>query len=110
MAEIGVVKCASVALRVGQAVLPASRRKFSTRQFTPPQLLAMLCLRRDADWTFRETAVRLAAQSDLRMALGLRHVPDDTRRHRCLRRLDETTIEPALTEVLHQWGRPSRGD
>ena len=78
MAEIGVVKFAGVALRVGQAVLPAYRSKFSKRQFTQPQLLAILCLMRYEDWTFRETEVRLAEHSDLRMALGLRHVPDYT--------------------------------
>jgi hypothetical protein len=36
MAEIGVVKFARVALRVGQVVLPAYRRKFFRRQVFPP--------------------------------------------------------------------------
>jgi hypothetical protein len=75
MAEVGLVTCARVALRLRQAALPAYRRTFSTHQFTQPQLLAMLCLMRYEDWTFRETEVRLAEPRELRAALGLGHVP-----------------------------------
>jgi hypothetical protein len=49
MAEIGLVTFAKVALAVGQAALPAYRSKFSKRQFTQPQLLAVLCLMRYED-------------------------------------------------------------
>jgi hypothetical protein len=38
-------------------VLPAQRAKFSKRQLTQPQLLAVLCLMRYEDWTFREAEV-----------------------------------------------------
>jgi hypothetical protein len=55
MAEVGFVKFATVALRVGQAALPAYRSKFSKCQFTQPQLLAILCLMRYEDWTFLRT-------------------------------------------------------
>ncbi|HXH09701.1 MAG TPA: hypothetical protein VNP04_08085 [Alphaproteobacteria bacterium] len=41
MAEVGLVTCASVALRLGRAVLPAYRSTFATRQGTQPQLLAI---------------------------------------------------------------------
>jgi hypothetical protein len=102
MAEVGLVKFATVALRVSQAVLPAYRSKFSKRQFTQPQLLAILCLMRDEDWTFREAEVRLAEHSNLRAALGLTHVPDYTTLYRCLRRLDEAVIEQALTAAVRQ--------
>jgi hypothetical protein len=75
MAEVGVVKFASVALRVGQAMLPTYRSKVVKRCFTQPQLLAILCLMRYEDWTFREAEVRLAEHRELRTALGLPHVP-----------------------------------
>jgi hypothetical protein len=78
MAEIGFVKFATMALQVGQAALPAYRSQFSKRQYTPPQLLAILCLMRYEDWTFREAEVRLAEHAELCTALGLRYVPDDT--------------------------------
>jgi hypothetical protein len=48
-----------LALGVSQSVLPAQRTKFSKRQFTQPQLLAVLCLMRYEDWTFREVEIRL---------------------------------------------------
>jgi hypothetical protein len=68
MAEIGLVTCATIALQVGQAALPASRSQFSKRQCTPPQLLAIRYLRRDEDWTFRAAEVRLAEHTELRAA------------------------------------------
>jgi hypothetical protein len=40
-----------------QAALPAQRIKFSKRQFTQPQLLAVLYLMHYEDWTFGETEV-----------------------------------------------------
>jgi hypothetical protein len=103
MAALGGVRVARVALRVSQAVLPASRRTFSTPQLTPPQRLAMLCLRRDEDWTCRDAEVRLAAQGEWRAALGLHSVPADTPLDRWLRRLDEAVlaqIRRALVERL----------
>jgi hypothetical protein len=58
MAEIGLVKFATLALQAGQAVLPAYRSKFSKHQFAQPQLLAILCLMRYEDWTFRANQLR----------------------------------------------------
>ena len=74
MAEMGLVRFAGLALEVGQAVLPAQRSKFSKRQFTQPQLLAVLCLMRYEDWTFREAEVRLSEHYELRSALRLSSV------------------------------------
>jgi hypothetical protein len=102
MAEIGLVTCATIALRVGQASLPTSRSKFSKHQFTQPQLLAILCLMRYEDWTFREAEVRLAEHAELRAALGLRHVPDYTTVYRSLRRLDEAALERTLSAVIQR--------
>jgi hypothetical protein len=100
MAEIGLVKFATIALQVGQAALPAYCSIFSKRQFTQPQLLAILCLMRYEDWTFREAEVRLAEHTELRTTLRLRHVPDYTTVYRFLRRLDESALEWTLSAVL----------
>ena len=102
MAEIGLVKFATIALRVGQASLPAYRSKFSKHQFQQPHLLAILCLMRYEDWTFREAEVRLAGHTELRTALRLRRVPDYTAVYRLLRRLDEVTLEQTLSAVVQQ--------
>jgi Transposase domain (DUF772) len=102
MAAVGLVKFATVALRVGQAVLPAYRSKFSKHRFEQPQLLAILCLMRYEDWTFREAEVRLAEHAELRAALGLQHVPDYTTVYRFLRRLDEAVLEQLLSAVVHR--------
>jgi len=45
-----------------------SRSCFSKHQFSQPQLLAILCLMRYEDWTFRETEVRLSEHGELRRA------------------------------------------
>src|SRR5438094_6480370 len=59
MAEVGLLPFARIALQVSRAVLPRYRSRFSKRQFTQPQLLAILCLMRYEDWTFRETEMQL---------------------------------------------------
>ena len=53
MAEVGLLPFARIALQVAKAVLPRYRSRFSKHQFTQPQLLAILCLMRYEDWTFR---------------------------------------------------------
>ncbi|MGB7281151.1 MAG: hypothetical protein WBE13_02720 [Candidatus Acidiferrum sp.] len=58
-AEVGLLPFARIALQVSKAVLPRYRSRFSKHQFTQPQLLAILCLMRYEDWTFREAEVRL---------------------------------------------------
>jgi len=107
MAEVGLVRFAQVALDVAQATVPRYRTCFSKHQFSQPQLLAILCLMRYEDWTFRETEVRLREHGELRRALALASVPDYTTLYRFLRRLHEPDLEHALEEV----GRrvPGRG-
>ena len=100
MAEVGLVKFATVALRVSQAVLPAYRSKFSKHRFRLPQLLAVLCLMRYEDWTFREAEVRLAEHQELRVALGLHSVPDYTTLYRFLLRLNEAVLEQTMGAVV----------
>ena len=75
MAEVGLVTFARVALRVGQSALPAYRSTCSKRRFQPPQLLAIRCLMRDEDWTFRDAEVRLTEHTERRAALGCSTCP-----------------------------------
>src|SRR3974390_715113 len=69
MAEVGRLPFARIALQVPKAGLPRYRSRFSKPQFTQPQLLAILCLMRYEDWTFREAEVRLG-ESAMRALFG----------------------------------------
>ena len=108
MAEIGLLPFAHVALQVATRVLPPYRTRFSKHQFTQPQLLAVLCLMRYEDWTFREAEVRLREHRELREALQLRTVPDYTTLYRFLQRLDDDTIDRGLGETVRQLRRGRR--
>jgi hypothetical protein len=102
MAEVGLLPFARIALQVCRAVLPRYRSRFSKHQFTQPQLLAVLCLMRYEDWTFREAEVRLGEHRELRQTLGLSSVPDFTTLYRFLQRLDDATIDRAVGETVRQ--------
>lgn len=102
MAEIGLVAFAQYALDVAKHAMPDYRSKFSKRTFTQPQLLAVLCLMRYEDWTFRETEIRLAEHTELRQALLLSQVPDHTTLYRFMKRLDTRIIQRALREAARQ--------
>src|ERR1700719_2332743 len=102
MAEVGLLPFARIALQVSRAVLPRYRSRFSKHQFTQPQLLAILCLMRYEDWTFREAEVRLSEHRELRQALGLASVPDFTTLYRFLQRLDDQTSDRAVGETVRR--------
>jgi hypothetical protein len=102
MAEVGLVKFAGYALAIAKRVIPLYRNKYSKHTFTQPQLLAILCLMRYEDWTFRETEIRLQEHIELRTALGLKQTPDYTTFYRFMRRLDENVIQNALQEAALQ--------
>jgi hypothetical protein len=102
MAEVGLLPFARMALQVCRAVLPRYRTRFSKHQFTQPQLLAILCLMRYEDWTFREAEVRLGEHRELRQVLGLVSVPDFTTLYRFLQRLDDATIDRAVGETVRR--------
>src|SRR5690348_4854414 len=102
MAEVGLVRFAQVALSVAREIVPAYRTTFSKHRFTQPQLLVVLLLMRDEDWTFREAAVRLAEHSDLRAALGLASAPDHTTRYRFMRRLDASTLQRLRVALVNR--------
>ena len=101
MPEVGLVSLARHAVTIARLVLPRYRSKFSKHQFTQPQLLALLCVMRYEDWTFREAEVRLREHRELRRALGLRTVPNYTTLYRFLHRVDETALRTAVGVVAH---------
>jgi IS5 family transposase len=105
MAEVGLVKLAATALKVTKAVLPERRSRFSKKQFSQPQLLALLCVMRFEDWTYREAEVRLGEHRELREALELSTVPDHTTLYRFVRRLKEEDLAKALAEVVKRFPR-----
>jgi hypothetical protein len=102
MAEVGLLPFARIALQVSRAVLPRYRSRFSKHQFTQPPLLAILCLMRYEDWTFREAEVRLGEHRELRQVLGLVSVPDFTTLYPFLQRLDDQTIDRAVGETVRR--------
>lgn len=110
MAEVGLLPFARVALEVSKTAISRYRSRFSKHQFTQPQLLAILCLMRYEDWTFREAEVRLAEHGELRQILGLTSVPDFTTLYRFLQRLDDVTIDQAVGETVRRLrGARSKG-
>ena len=78
MAEGGLVRFAQVAHAVAETVLPSYRSTYSQHLLTQPSRLAIVCLMRYEDWTFREAEVRLGEHQELRAALGRERVPDYT--------------------------------
>jgi hypothetical protein len=108
MAEVGLLPFARVALEMATQVLPPYRTRFSKHQFTQPQLLAVLCLMRYEDWTFREAETRLKEHQELRAALRLHAVPDYTTLYRFLRRLEDDTVDRGLSETVRRLRRRRR--
>ena len=109
MAEVGRLAFACTAWAVGRAVLPPYRTPFSKHQFTPPQLLAVLCLMRYEDWTFREAEVRLREHRELRQAVGLKGVPDFTTLYRFLKRLEGPPLDRAVVASGRRLRRVGQG-
>ena len=109
MAEIGPVQFARVAREVAETAVPQYRSPFSKHTFTQPSLLAILCLMRYEDWTYREAEVRLGEHTELREALGLARVPDYTTLYRCLRRTNEDDLTRLLHEIIRRMPPPPDG-
>src|SRR6266705_2142613 len=112
MSEVGLVPFARVALEVSREVVPAYSHRFSPQRFTQPQLLAILCLMRYEDWTFRAAEVRLIEHAELRRALELQAVPDYSTLFRFMLRVEEQVIAQALAEVVRRFQsrRPAPGN
>ena len=109
MAEIGIVRFAQVAREAAEAALPRYRSPFSKHIFTQPTLLAILCLMRYEDWTYREAEARLQEHTELRQALALDRVPDYTTLYRCLRRIGEDELARLLHETIRRMPPPPEG-
>ena len=107
VAEGGLVRFAHVAREVAETVLPSDRSRNAKHLFPQPSLLAMLCLMRSEDWTFRAAEVRLGEQQELRAALGLERVPDYTTLYRFLRRVDAGVVTRALTAAVARLPPPT---
>jgi|SRR5690242_2452661 len=61
------------------------------------------------DWTDREAEVRLREHAELRAALGLERVPDDTTLYRCVRRTSEEELTARLHETIRHMPPPEDG-
>jgi hypothetical protein len=69
------VRVAREALATGRAALPDYGSRFSRRDYTQPQLFALLVLRQFLRTDYRGVAALVAEWSELRHALGLAKVP-----------------------------------
>lgn len=107
MPRLGLVRFATVALDVARAVVPDYRAPRSKHVFTQPQLLAVLCLMRYDDWTFRDAEIRLAEHVELRAALQLTRVPDHTTLWRFLDRVPLAVLQDLLAAVLRRCAPPT---
>jgi hypothetical protein len=65
-------------LRAAQEALPAYSSKYSRKDYTLPQLFAILVLKQFFQADFRGIEQLLKDFSDLRQALGLQKVPDSS--------------------------------
>jgi hypothetical protein len=107
MAESGLLPFARVAREVAEAALPRNRSPFSKHIFPQPTLLAVRCLMRYEEWTYREAEVRLQERHERREALGIERVPDDTTLYRCLRRTGEDELTRLLRETTRRMPPPA---
>lgn len=106
MPEIGLVHFAQVAHQLAKATLPAYRTRSSKHTFTQPALLAVRCVMRYEDWTYRETEGRLAERKELREVLGLTRVPDSTTLNCYLKRLPEDEFARFLDATIQAMPSP----
>lgn len=70
------IRLARVSLAVGQDALPAYSSKYSRRDYTLPQLFAILVPRKFLKTDYRGVVVLVAEWSKLRKVLKLTKVPD----------------------------------
>jgi hypothetical protein len=69
------VRVAREALAAGQAALPEYGSRYSRRDYTQPQLFALLVLRQFLRTDYRGIVTLVAEWAELRRALGLKKVP-----------------------------------
>jgi hypothetical protein len=83
---------AEESLRAAQEALPAYSSKYSRKDYTLPQLFAVLVLRQFFQTDLRGIEQILKEFSDLRQALALKRVPD----HTTLCRAQQTLLKKGL--------------
>src|SRR4051812_24936640 len=83
------LRLAQTALATAQQALPPYSSKFSRKDFTQPQLFALLVLRQFLKQDYRGLEELLRDWSDLRQALGLAKVPD----HSTLQKAEQRLLE-----------------
>lgn len=83
------------ALAAAQASLPAYSSKYSRKDFTLPQLVAVLAVKQFLGADYRGVEAYLADWSDLRAALGLATVPDHSTLQKAHARLKKSTSTPS---------------
>jgi hypothetical protein len=91
------VALARKALQVASNAIPAYSSKFSKRDFTQHQLLAILVLEQFFKTDDRGIIALLADFSDLREALGLRKVPHPTTLFQARKRLAKKGVLKACS-------------
>lgn len=93
---------ARLAYRLAGHVLPPYSSKFAPKKFTQPSLLACLCLKEYLKLDYRGLEALLASAAELRLAVGLRRVPD----HSTLHGFGRYRIKPRLlVQVLEAAAR-----
>ena len=97
------------ALAVGRAALPAYGSRFSRRDYTQPQLFALLVLKQFLRVDYRGVVVLLAEWRDLRDALGLRKVPHYSTLAHAARRLLAGAEKGGPSAVPRRRSSPARG-
>jgi hypothetical protein len=75
------------ALRVGQKALPASPSKYSRKDYTQPQLFAVLALKAFLNTDYRGVAALLGDWPELCRDLGMAAAPDPSTLCRAAQRL-----------------------
>lgn len=83
-----------LAVAMAARSVPSHTSRFSRRDFTQPQIIAILLLRARMDCSYNDIVQLLRSSDAMREALGLRKVPTDTTLHR-------NANEPGMPEVLN---------
>jgi len=99
---------ARAALKLAGRAMPAYGHKNAPKKFTQHQLFALLVLRKFLDLDYRGMEETVRDWSDLREALGLKHVPDYSTL--CCaeeRLLEKGASMPSLPKQLHGPGIPA---
>jgi hypothetical protein len=94
---------AQVALKVAQKALPTYASPFSKKEFTQPQLFAMLVLRQFFRTDYRGMVQYLADWTDLQEVLHLQKIPHFTTLQKAEQRLIKKGLLPASNAVFSGW-------